>query len=148
MENARNELIDKVKTRNRFLRAPEIYTSEWFAKAGALLEKAKIKTKNYDKKYLDRIEFTAAGFELTNLIIETRKLNQAWEKNKSDQKLMEAIDAQWAKAKVMKAKFPRYAIYFNKTFNNPNASGISGMHYKKPVSDKQLRRTENIPGFE
>jgi hypothetical protein len=148
MENTRNELVEKVKTRQRFQRTPEVYTAEWFAKAASLLDKAESKVKNADKKYLERILYAKAGFELTELIIETRKLNQEWEKNKTDKKLMDAIDGQWAKAKDMKSRFPKYAVNFNKTFNNPNASGIIGMHYKKPLSDKQLRRTENIPGYE
>lgn len=148
MERSRNELISKVKTRHRFLRANEVYTPQWFEQANTLLLNAEKKAATGEKKYLERVQFAMAGFAFSKLVIETRLLNQAWEKNKEDKNLMAAIDNAWEKGKRMKATFPKYAINFNKVFNNPKASGLAGMHYLNPVNDKQLRRTENIPGYE
>jgi hypothetical protein len=146
MENTRNELIDKVKTRERFLRSPEIYTKNWFNNAQSILKIAKSKTEN--TKYAERINFAASGLEFSELVIETRILNQKWEKNKSDQDIIKLIEANWTKAKDMKARFHKYAINFNRSFGNPTASGMSGLHPKNPVNDKTLRRTDKIPGYE
>jgi hypothetical protein len=148
MENARNELLEKVKTRARFLRVYEVYTDKWFADAEKLLQNAAARAKTGDPVYAQRVDYTAKGLQFARLLVETRKLNAEWEKDKKNLQLQKAIDAKWAEGKAMSAGFPPYAINFQKMFNNPKNSGLQGLHYLNPVNDKTLRRTENIPGYE
>jgi hypothetical protein len=148
METTRHEFLDKIKTRARFLRAPEIYTETWFAKAESILKNAKTIARAKDPKYLKRVYFAECGLEFSKLVVDTRKLNQEWEQNKNNQQVMNAIESNWNKAKEMKERFPKYAINFNRSFGNPTATGMGGLHPKNPVNDKTLRRTENIPGYE
>ena len=148
MEDTRNELLEKVKTKSRFLRAPEIYTRDWFSSAQKIITSAQDKVKKADAKFVLRVDFTARGLEYAKLVIETRELNARWEKSKDDANLKKAIDAKWAEGKAMAARYPPYAVNFGKMFSNPKASGLAGMHYLNAVNDKTLRRTDNIPGYE
>lgn len=148
MEDTRNELLNKIKTASRFLRAHDLYTESWFSKADGLLKEALYKVKNADAKFAKRIDFAAQGLSFARLVIETRALNIRWENNKNDSALIKAIDAKWAEGKSLLSRLSPYAVNTQKMFGNPKNSGIRGMHYLNPVDAKTLRRIEALQGYE
>jgi hypothetical protein len=148
MQKGRNELIETVKTRHRFYRIPEVYTEAWFKNAKSFLDAASKKLSNADKKYKDRLHFTSCGFEFSKLLVETRRLNQEWEKNPTSQPLKDAIDAKWKQANQMKQDFPQFAINFTRVFRNPEDELTAGLHYKSPLTKKRKKTLDDIPGFE
>lgn len=142
MEDKRNELIRRIKSRMRFYRVQEIYTEKWFAQAAQLLQNAKARVAGADPKYLKRIEFAEYGFEYSQLLVDTRKKMERWENDKTNQAAINEIEANWAKAQILKSNAPKFAISNARSFN-PNFPMV-GMHPKYPIDDKTRRRIYSI----
>jgi hypothetical protein len=146
LEDTRNEFVDKVKTRGRFVAATDFYTDSWFEKAEKMLQRAKAKCENGGVKYIERVNFSAGGLSYCKLLMDTRKKVAVYESDRTNESIKKEIDANWAKAMAMKTTIAPYSINWSNVFNNTKS--MAGFHYHAPFSKKLKQQLDAADGYE
>lgn len=145
MEKTRHDFVSRVPNKNRVFGLPSVYTPEFFAKAGSLLEKADAKLAGADDKYKKRVDFVRRGFEFTRLLIDTRTLMQKFEEsNLKDSKTADKVKQNWVTADKMRKEFPPFAINFNAVFLEKEHKRMTGLHPDNPLAGKQKKEFESL----
>lgn len=142
MEKTRTEFLLEIPNRYRAFDVPQKYDSDFFARAGALLDQADAKVDDTGK-YRDRIAFVRCGLDYAKLVVDTRRWMQKFEASKG--KGADAIAkvlANWRAAESMKETIPQFAINWIPVFRQPDNKRMMGLHPDNPVSGRVKREFE------
>ncbi len=148
IEITRNDFVADEKNRFRFMNIYKQYDSAWFEQAKKRLQKAKELVKNKDSKYRQRIDFADFGLQYAALTVKIREQMAISEANPGNKSSNQQVLAYWNDMKQLQKTAPRFAVYFNVTYDKPKNRAMSGLHPMNSLSAKVKKSLKDTKGFE
>ncbi len=135
LEKTRMEYVQEVPNSLRAFSLPEKYTPELMEYLNTLLQEAELKTEG-QPEYQNRVAYVRDGFELTNHIVETRRLMILYEAG--DKSVAEKVHEHFKAVEEMKKRMPEGSIAIWSVFRADKPT--MGMHPDNPLSGRTLRK--------